>query len=522
MRTETTSGPGRHAEDEAADLREMQRVVNAADGVQGLLRWLAHRFDGKAAVLDAGGLVRCSFPAEAAGAAWAEFAPAAPGGDARRRPGQGVQPVLERRTRSAVLDVGVHETHVIALDDGRPGPALLVSVPGRLPSGASGLLIDAARLLGLRWRLDEAERQQRVLAVAGNRAREAVVQLLIVGATEEATRVADVLTPSLPERVCVMVVDSPPECRKDVVDRCVAASKGAAWVLRCRVYKRHTIVVAPNGAASDGRPTAAARFDGVLRDLIDDTSGIRIGESPGLALGDVGIGYERAFQAVAAQREAERHAVFDGRGELPRVLGEEAHEWARALLSPLLDYVPERRQDPDGRELLFTLRAWLDFRGGAARQLNLHRNTVNSRLRRVEALLGVTLSDLMASARLHLALRVIAEHRIPPPETGATAPPDLALLLSTEPVHRWADELLKPIRDGRDDCLEPTLRAWLDCDANLESTAASLGVSPTGVRKRLVKLENALGRSLLKGRSARYDLAIAMSVADSHCRSGGL
>ncbi|MDT0302458.1 helix-turn-helix domain-containing protein [Streptomonospora wellingtoniae] len=498
----------------------MQRAVNAADGMQRLLRWLVHRFGGKAAVLDAGGLVRSAFPADAGGAAWAESLPAAAGRDARRRPGQGVQSVLERRTRSAVLEAGLYETHVIALNDDRPGPALLVSVPGRLPIGASCLLIDAAGLLGLRWRVDEAERQRRVLAVADNRAREAVVQLLIAGATAEATRVADVLTPSLPERVCVLVVDSPPERRKDVVKRCVTASKSTAWVLRCRVYTRHTIVVAPSGAASGGRPSARTRFDAALRDLIDETSEIRIGESPGLDLGDVGIGYEQAFQAVAAQREAERHAVFDERGELPRVLGEGARLWARAHLSPLLDYVPERRQDPDSRELLSTLRAWLDFRGGAGRQLNLHRNTVNSRLRRVEALLGVTLTDLMASARLHLALRIIAEHRVPPtPDTAA--PPDLAALLDTEPVRRWADELLKPIRDGRYDCLEPTLHTWLDCDANLESTAAELRVSPTGVRKRLVKLENALGRSLLKGPSARYDLAIAMSVADNHCRSRG-
>ncbi|MUL40255.1 PucR family transcriptional regulator [Streptomonospora sp. PA3] len=514
MRLETAHGtgsPGPRGREpaEAADLRDMQRAAGGADGVRRLLRWLGRRFDAEAALVDADGLVRRAFPAEASGLPWSSFAPVAGDASTLRRPGQGVRAVLERRTRSAVLESRPHEIHVVAVNDDRPGPALLVTVRGRLPAGASTLLIDAAGLLGLCWQAEEAERRQRALATADSRAREAVVQLLIVGAADGASRVAEVLTPSLPERVRVMIVDSPPERRKEVFQRCLTESGGTAWVYRCRVYKRHTIVIAPGG---DG-PAAPSSLSGVLRSLVRETADIRIGESPGVALGDVGIAYERAFHAVATQPGAERHSVFDPREELSLVLGERAHPWARALLGPLLDYIPERRQDPGSGDLLVTLRAWLDFRSRAGRQLNLHRNTVNARLRRIEALLGVHLGDLGTATRLHVALRVLAEHRTRPFDAGAAAPPDLAALLDTAPVRRWADDLLAPVRSEATAHLEPTLRTWLACDGNLDTAAAALGVSVTGVRKRLLKLEKAFGRSLLNGPSARYDLVIAMHVA---------
>ncbi|MEV0054352.1 helix-turn-helix domain-containing protein [Saccharopolyspora shandongensis] len=49
----------------------------------------------------------------------------------------------------------------------------------------------------------------------------------------------------------------------------------------------------------------------------------------------------------------------------------------------------------------------------------------------------------------------------------------------------------------------------------MENTAAELGVSVVGVRKRLLRVENLLGRSLLNGPSARYDLYLALRVLDA-------
>ncbi|MEU5850589.1 helix-turn-helix domain-containing protein [Saccharopolyspora shandongensis] len=78
----------------------------------------------------------------------------------------------------------------------------------------------------------------------------------------------------------------------------------------------------------------------------------------------------------------------------------------RAELDALLAFSPERRQNPDGDELMATLRSWLDFQGRAARQLKVHRNTVAARLRRIEQILDCDLTDLATQAVLHPALRL--------------------------------------------------------------------------------------------------------------------
>ena len=59
-----------------------------------------------------------------------------------------------------------------------------------------------------------------------------------------------------------------------------------------------------------------------------------------------------------------------------------------------------------------------------------------------------------------------------------------------------------------------TLRAWLASDGRLDSTATALGISVPGTRKRLLRLEGVLERSVLNGPSARYDLWLALRIHD--------
>ncbi|WP_392840571.1 helix-turn-helix domain-containing protein [Streptomyces sp. LN500] len=58
------------------------------------------------------------------------------------------------------------------------------------------------------------------------------------------------------------------------------------------------------------------------------------------------------------------------------------------------------------------------------------------------------------------------------------------------------------------------MRAWLKCEAQLGPTAAALGISVPGIRKRLTRLEGILQRSLLQTPSARYDLWLAFHALD--------
>lgn len=74
---------------------------------------------------------------------------------------------------------------------------------------------------------------------------------------------------------------------------------------------------------------------------------------------------------------------------------------AQSLLAPLAD---------GGGELLTTLSAYLDHESGiaaTAAALGLHRNTVMVRIRRVQELLGIDMSDPEARLALHLACRAV-------------------------------------------------------------------------------------------------------------------
>jgi hypothetical protein len=68
---------------------------------------------------------------------------------------------------------------------------------------------------------------------------------------------------------------------------------------------------------------------------------------------------------------------------------------------------------------------------------------------------------------------------------------------------------LEPLAEERDggDCLRETLRAYFAAERNVSSTSAALGVSRQTVRKRLEKIESALGRDI---RSCAADLEAAL------------
>ncbi len=189
------------------------------------------------------------------------------------------------------------------------------------------------------------------------------------------------------------------------------------------------------------------------------------------------------------------------------------------MLAPLLTHLPRRSQDPGSQELAATLASWLAFSSHATRHLKIHRNTLAARLRLIGGLLGLDLNRLGDQAALDLALCVRAApapHRTEPRrgrrEQGA-AVPDLDAVLCGPGVQNWAAQQLRQLAPAGP-AAEETLRTWLRCEAQLGPTAAELGISVPGARKRLVRLESVLHRSLLQAPSARYDLWMAFRAAD--------
>jgi sugar diacid utilization regulator len=110
---------------------------------------------------------------------------------------------------------------------------------------------------------------------------------------------------------------------------------------------------------------------------------------------------------------------------------------------------------------------------------------------------------------LHLALRILDA------PGGDGGPMTLEALLDDPEVRRWAGMQVTPLLKRDPELSMKTLRVWLDNDARLDATASALGISVPGTRKRLTRIEEILGRSLLSGPSARYELWFALRVHDA-------
>jgi hypothetical protein len=309
------------------------------------------------------------------------------------------------------------------------------------------------------------------------------------------------------------------------------------------VRRGHLIVLIP------------ATADAWERAVAEREPGCRIGGSGTVALREAALGYEQAFHALAVARGGPRGwARFDrGLGPVP-VLGPAATGWAGALLRPCLAYVPARRSDPGAAELLDTLGSWLTFGVDASVHLKIHRNTLAGRVRLLHTLLGLDLSGSLReqsaawlASRVHAAQGGVPVSGPPPgpedayaterdayaavlaasagfrsealprslvaadPVGGAGARPALAgldALLDTPAVRAWAREQWAPLGDP-DGAVPEAVFAWLRADTRLPSAAAELGLSLPGARKRLARAEHALGRSLTRAPSAKYELWLA-------------
>ncbi|MEV6579808.1 helix-turn-helix domain-containing protein [Streptomyces sp. NPDC051582] len=459
----------------------MHRLAHSG-GSAALLEWLAARLDGWTGVVDA----------DAGAAAGPELAV------------RGAAELRTRGVRSAVLHGERSAALLFALDGGRALAAVL-DLPHH--PGAPALLADAAAALALVLRAEEAERREERAELAESRAREAVLHLLMNGRLSTAHQIAEALGPSLPDPLRMYVVECRAGQRGEVARICGELTGGRAWIVRCPVYVRHLIALVPAAlaASSAGHDPLAEALVGVARDRT-------VGVSGQLLLREAPAAYTQAFHALAVARgRAARRARF-GPGPEPELAAHAAGTgWARALLAPLHAYEPRRPQDPGAQELRATAHAWLNFGPHATRLLKIHRNTLATRLRLVESVLGTELAGLPGQAELSFALRLTPGGPGAPPGAGAAgAPADLDAVLRHPDLAAWARAHLAPLTgpDAPPGARE-TVRAWLRHDAHLVPAAAALGISVPGARKRLIRIEALLERSLLQSPSARHDLWLA-------------
>ncbi|MFI0742964.1 helix-turn-helix domain-containing protein [Streptomyces sp. NPDC021100] len=427
----------------------------------------------------------------------------------------GVGELARRRARSMAIDVPGHTVFLYPLDaQGDPvAPVLAAVAPRPDTGGAAPLLADAASILGLCWRAEHTEGLRSRLEAAENRTREVVLHLLMNGHVVAARQVAGALGPRLPDTVRVCVVEGPPAARGEIAAH-LRGSAPEAWIVPCPVYEAHLIVLAP---AADGTPAAGGQPQEHLPDCLRTAPGpCWAGVSDAVPLADTVTGYAQAFHALAAARHrADRRASFTSSPDLPLLIGPAATAWAERFLAPLREHGARRPQDPGSAELLATAASWLHFSSRATEHLKIHRNTLAARLKHIARCLDTDLDRLADQSALALALRVLttahpAGTAPGPAPRGEAAVHRLDDLLAHPAVTRWARVQLRPLAAGDPSGeLVRTLETWLDHDARVDAAAAALSLSVTAVRKRLVRAEAVLQRSLLRPPTARHDLWLA-------------
>ena len=357
--------------------QELTRAAAGREGPGTLIRRLAARLDGWAALYDADGTLRHVAPAAARAHTHALRAdidklrglPAPASASLQGDPDHGERVVVQslgaERRISGFLAVGTD----------RPSRPVDRQTLGT-----------AASLLTL------ALEQSRAGADAGARMRTALLRLLLTGERATPAQLARDIAADLPAGPWRIVVATGPEqAVAAFVDRLSAPAVRAGTPAFTGRLDAATVVVLPQSV----EPVEP-------RDLPGLVAGVSGPVEPAAA----SDGYRQALGAHAVGARTEKALIVHGRevgGLLPLLETDAVHAWADGLLAPL------REHDAGGRgDLVHSLRAWLARHGqwdAAAGDLGVHRHTLRYRIRRAEEVLGRTLDDPDTRAELWLALR---------------------------------------------------------------------------------------------------------------------
>ncbi|NGO14361.1 hypothetical protein G5C60_43905 [Streptomyces sp. HC44] len=374
------------------------------------------------------------------------------------------------------------------------GSATVLAVTARRSFDDAGtdLTRHAAKVLGL---IDQADRRHHQVADAERELKLSVFQLLMIGEEAAAQRVMTPLAPGLldMESMRVYVIDCAEEDREITARLGERAVADHALLVRCPAFN-HLIVIDParDGApgnayatsdlpsGTSGTTSGTSETAEALRRIVISLPSHRMGGSRVHELGEVADAYEEARNALAqASRLPDRVALAEDRMHLVDVLPPKtARRWAGTLLHPLLT-LPMSRRD----QLLRTLDLGLEVRHKAAgRLLGIHRNTVTHRMNTCFDLLGLDRDSVLNQIVVSAALKIVIAHGHDDLSTDLEA--DFTAMVSTPEVRAWAESFLRPLKDDSRDLLR-TLRAWLENDTHVESTATALDISPVTVRAHL-------------------------------------
>ncbi|MGA4543860.1 PucR family transcriptional regulator [Uniformispora flossi] len=380
--------------------QELTRAVLGREGTAALIRRLAGRLGGWAALYDASGTPVHVSPASARSRA------AALAEDVTRLRG------LSAPASASLQGSGPHGERVVLQSLGADRRIRgFLAVGSENPPGAADrqIVASATSLLTL------ALEQSRALHAAEGRMRTALLRMWLGDAADLGgddadgglvrAIAADLGTPLPSGDVVVASARGPEAARLPFAERAAALGTDVFTA----DFDDTVVVVAPARLA-EGDP--AAVWERAARDL----PGIGVGVSGTVAADPAGVaeGHRQARQVYGIGVRGDRTVGVYGQAAaslLPLLGGDAVRAWAEELLAPL------HAHDAGGRgDLVASVRAWLARHGqwdAAAGDLGVHRHTLRYRIRRAEEILGRRLDDPDVRAELWLALRAAGE-----PETS--------------------------------------------------------------------------------------------------------
>lgn len=354
-------------------LAVQQALVDAAaspDPVPAVLRRLAEAVDGWAAVLRPDAEVERVHP-----------------------PGQLAEAAALRREVGRLAGAGIHSAASFATAErtvvvhpmtvgARAVGYLAVGTTGRPDPGLRRTMLAASALLSLV--LSYAERLRASDEAGAGAAAESLAALLELGHADAARSLAAELgRPPLPARARLLIVRTPERTAIAPVLDAPQREGGGRWVDAATCW-----LLLPQGGSARHEP--AQRLIEAVRRADAEAAGL---VTPVTALDDVPAVLERALRTVASLRPG--HWLTGEEGGP----GQVDDQVTSALDRLLADGAPET---------VTALVAYLRHRGrweAAARELDLHRNTLRYRLARATTLLDLDVDDPDVAARLWLALR---------------------------------------------------------------------------------------------------------------------
>jgi PucR family transcriptional regulator, purine catabolism regulatory protein len=385
--------------------QEFTRAALGRDGTAALLRRLAHRLDGWAALYDAAGQVLHAAPRWAARRAERLTGEVA---RMRERPapsGAAFQEPVGAPGRAA------HAADCVELQSlgagRRPRGFLAVGTARRLTAGERYVVHSAAALLTLTLE------RSRALQEGEERLRAALLRMLVAGEAGHARAVAARAHGSLldPESTVRLLV-AEPEAKGDdpgplaaLADHLEAtAARAGEPALVVHDGARMTALVADGGAVH----RAFAEHAEGAAERPGPPGPVAVGVSAALPPDEAAAAHGQAERALAVARRRRRalvrHDDISAGSVLPLLHDEAVRAFADGLLRPLREHDATSRGD-----LVASLHAWLARHGqwdAAAADLGVHRHTLRYRMRRVEELLGRSLDDTDVRMELWLALRL--------------------------------------------------------------------------------------------------------------------